>query len=171
MKPSGSGGRRGRLAVLAWSCLPLVAWLAVIVVASTDLGSQAHTDPLLARALPSWAVRKTAHVVEYAILGALAARALKGLFPGYTRGAGWELLWRTALVVLPFGLVVALSDEFHQTFVSSRIGSPRDAAIDLLGVCLGVLATWLVWRRRGRPSSPTDRDRPGCHPDTSGTGS
>jgi VanZ family protein len=167
MKPSGPvNRRRRRLARLAWFCVPLVVWLAVIALASTDLGSQAHTDSWLVRFVHlffahqraagspdnlsalSWAVRKTAHVVEYAVLGALVARALKGLFPGYTRGAGRELLLRTALVVLPFGVVVAVFDEFHQTFVNSRMGSPRDAAIDLLGLCLGLLLVWAVWRRR-----------------------
>jgi len=49
--------------------------------------------------------------------------------------------------VLPCGLLVALADEFHQTLVRSRMGSPRDVAFDLVGLSLGVLAAWLVWRR------------------------
>ena len=152
--PSSPPTRGRRLVRLAWLCLPLVAWLAVITLASTNLGSEANSDPLLLRLLHlllpgsrdagpsandfdalSWALRKTAHLVEYAVLGLLATRALKGLFPGYSGAAirrggagarreGWETLVKTAVVVLPFGAVVAAVDEFHQSFVTSRTASP-----------------------------------------------
>ena len=169
--------RGRRLVRLAWLCLPLVAWLTVITLASTNLGSEANSDPLLLRLLHllfgsrdsgpsandfdalSWALRKTAHLVEYAVLGLLATRALKGLFPGYSGAAirrggagarreGWETLVKTAVVVLPFGAVVAAVDEFHQSFVASRTASPWDALIDVLGVLLGLTVAWLIGRRR-----------------------
>ena len=170
--------------------MPLVAWLAVITLASTNLGSQANSDPLLLRFIHllfpssgggpsttditalSWALRKTAHLVEYGVLGLLATRALKGLFPGYVRGAagassaiggaagavGRRTLWKMAVVVVPFGAVVAAADEFHQMFVATRTASPTDALIDVFGVVLGLVVGWLVWRRRRRnaaASAPT----------------
>jgi len=166
MDGSATPGRR-RLVHMIWLCGPLVLWLAVVAVASTDIASEAHTKAwlvsfihLFARGYGAgssgsssglgalmWAIRKTAHVIEYGVLGFLLARGVKGLFPGYARGAGRELLGRIALGVLPCGLLVALADEFHQTLVRSRMGSPRDVAFDLVGLSLGVLAAWLVWRR------------------------
>ena len=170
---------RGRRAAhLAWLCLPLIAWLAVITLASTDLGSEANSDPLLLRLIHllfrgssdagpsandidmlSWAVRKTATLVEYAVLALLAARPLRELFPNYlgtvARSGGpgarrrvWETLVKTAVVVLPFAAVVAAVDEFNQSFEISRTASPWDALIDVLGVLLGLAVAWLIWRRR-----------------------
>jgi hypothetical protein len=152
---------------IAWLGGPLVGWLAVIAAASTDIASEAHTKAALVGIIhlfssgyataPSggglgavmWGIRKTAHLVEYGTLGFLGARALRGLFPNYARGAGWALYRRTVLVVAPCGLVVSVADELHQTLVRSRMGSPRDVGFDLAGLLLGVLVAWLVWRRRG----------------------
>ena len=168
---AGRPTRGRRWARLAWLCLPLVAWLAVITLASTNLGSEANSDPLLMRLvhllLPgssgggpssgdidilSWALRKAAHLVEYAVLAVLAARALNGLFPKYTqsvsRPSSWGIWWRTAVVVVPFGAVVAATDEFHQSFVASRTASPWDALIDVLGVLVGLTMASLIGRRR-----------------------
>jgi VanZ family protein len=57
-----------------------------------------------------------------------------------------------AAVVMPFGVVVALLDEFHQTFLSSRTGSLEDALIDVAGLLLGLTVAWLMGRRRLRES-------------------
>lgn len=149
----------------------------MLTLASTNLGSEANSDPLLVRLIHllypgsgggpspndfdalSWVLRKTAHIIEYAVLGLLATRALNGLFPNYsgaaTRRRSWETFWKTAVVVLPFGAVVAAVDEFHQSFVASRTASPWDALIDVLGVLLGLTVAWLVWRRRRRAKAAT----------------
>jgi exopolysaccharide biosynthesis polyprenyl glycosylphosphotransferase len=155
-----------RVARWVWLLLSLVVWLGVIAINSTDVASGAHTDALLLKLVRllfpdagrgpeadgfdalSLLVRKLGHVVEYAVLGALLARTARWLVPGFVRGRGRELLWRMALAVVPFGIVVALADEFHQTFVASRIGKLSDVAIDLLGLVASVLVMWLVWRRR-----------------------
>jgi VanZ family protein len=167
--------RGRRLVHLAWLCLPLAAWLAVIALASTDVGKQANSDPLLLRLIHllfpgsrggpstndfdalSWALRKTAHLVEYAVLALLATRALRGLFPNYAgtalRRGHWKTFWKAAVLVLPFGAVVAAVDEFHQSFVASRTASPWDALIDVLGLVLGLTIAWLIWRRRRSKAS------------------
>jgi len=155
-----------RLVHVAWFCAPLVLWVAVVAFASTNFASSAHTDIWLWRLLHplspgmrsgdsssghfaalSWAVRKTAHLVVYGVLGLLAARALRGLFSGYVRTTDREGLWRMGVVVLPFGALVAAADELHQTLVPSRTGSIRDVAIDMVGVSVGLLVVWLIGRR------------------------
>ena len=41
-----------------------------------------------------------------------------------------------------------MSDEFHQTFVDGRVGSPVDVGIDATGIALAYLAVRLSRRRR-----------------------
>ncbi len=145
-------------------CGPVVLWLAVIAVASTNLGSSASTDPWIERlvhlfssaggsdssagiAALSWVIRKSAHVVEYAILGLITMRAARGLCPRYAAdhaGARWRLARGLSLAVLLFGAIVAAADEFHQTFVMSRSGSAWDALIDLVGVSVGLILAGVV---------------------------
>ena len=69
---------------------------------------------------------------------------------------GWETLVKAAVVVLPFGAVVAAVDEFHQSFEISRTASPWDAVIDVFGVLLGLTVVWL-FRRRRRAKAATSR--------------
>ena len=79
-------------------------------------------------------LRKAAHMTEFGLL--------------------WFLWWRAlgyGSRVVPFAIALAfaVTDEFHQTFVSGRHGSPVDVLIDAVGVGLG----WLGVRRltaRGR---------------------
>ncbi|MBA2333243.1 MAG: VanZ family protein [Actinobacteria bacterium] len=100
--------------------LPVVLWAAVIFALSSvpDLGTGVGNWDLL--------LRKLAHVVEYAILGALLVRALGRELPALTAGIAY-----------------AVSDEVHQHFVAGRRGAPLDVVIDATGVALGVLA----WRQ------------------------
>ena len=105
---------------LAW--LPVLAWAALIFALSSipDLGT----------GLGGWdlALRKAAHLAEYAILGALLARALLGTTSRWT----W-LAWLA-------GAAYAATDELHQHFVPGRQASVLDIVIDAVGVAVGVLA-------------------------------
>jgi hypothetical protein len=116
--PRRAVGHPARRALALW--LPVVVWAALIFGLSSvpDLGT----------GLGGWdlVLRKLAHAGEYAILGALLARAL---------GRPW--------VAFALGAAYAVSDEIHQSFVPGRMGSPVDVAIDTAGVAAGVL----VWRR------------------------
>jgi VanZ family protein len=127
--------------------LPLLIWVGVIFLGSTDLMSAEHTSrfivPFLrwlkpdisAETLASihFILRKCGHVGEYAVLGLLLLRAailmtnFKGSIP---------ILYVSVLGVCLF---VAATDEFHQTFVVSRGASVRDIMIDSGGVILGLL--------------------------------
>lgn len=103
--------------------LPVLVWAGLIFALSSI--------PSLGTGLGTWdlVLRKLAHVVEYAILGALLQRALGRVAPAFALGVAY-----------------AVSDEFHQTFVPGRSGTPLDVLIDSVGVALGVLA----WRWRAR---------------------
>ena len=127
----------------------------VIFVASTDLMSAQHTSrfigPFLRCLVPDisleditavqFGVRKAAHVTEYAILAFLMARALHG---GTT-----AFLLRDGAIAFLIASGYAALDEYHQSFVASRTGSPRDVLIDASGAALGVLIYRWGTRRGG----------------------
>jgi VanZ family protein len=96
--------------------LPVVAWAALIFLLSSfeapDVGSGGV----------DYFVRKLAHLTEYALLGALLARATRRELPAFLLGVAY-----------------AASDEIHQHFVPGRHATPVDVAIDAVGVALGVV--------------------------------
>ena len=98
--------------------LPVVLWAALIFAFSSipDLGT----------GLGGWdtVLRKLAHTVEYAVLGALLLRAVANV-----------------PLAVALGTLYAVTDEIHQAFVPGRLGSPVDVAIDAVGVLCGV-ALW-----------------------------
>lgn len=67
--------------------------------------------------------RKLVHFSEYALLAFLWARALRTRLDAR----------RAALVALLIASLYAVTDEFHQTFVTGREGRPLDWAIDTAG--------------------------------------
>jgi VanZ family protein len=102
--------------------VPVVLWAGVIFAVSSI--------PSLSTGLGGWdlVLRKLAHFAEYAVLGFLLARAAP------------------ARPALALGVLYAVSDELHQSFVSGRQGAPEDVAVDAVGVLVGVL----LFRRIGR---------------------
>jgi VanZ family protein len=136
--------------------LPVLIWLGLIFVGSTDLMSAEHTSriigPLLhwlrpdisaeAIARVQFFIRKTAHVAEYAILAALLWRAFRR---GKEPQAKMSILFLVAALASAF---FAASDEFHQSFVPSRTASPTDVMIDVTGALLGLMICWLFASRR-----------------------
>ena len=127
--------------------LPVFVWVGVIFLGSTDLMSAQHTSrfiiPFLlwlkpgisAETLASihFILRKCAHVAEYAVLGLLLLRTAT-LMRNFQRSIPIRYLG-----VLGVCLLVAATDEFHQTFVASRGPSVRDIVIDCGGAILGLL--------------------------------
>jgi VanZ family protein len=127
--------------------LPILFWLGVIFVGSTDLMSAEHTSrfivPFLQRLKPDispemlasihFIIRKSAHVGEYAILALLLFRAVTSIT---------HRKWPMSILkvgVWVACLFVAATDEFHQTFVQSRGAAVRDVMIDSCGALLGLL--------------------------------
>jgi VanZ family protein len=85
-------------------------------------------------------VRKAAHLTVYATLSALWFRARRG------PRAGWQPSW--ALLGLLVSMLVAISDEVHQSFVPSRTGTPWDVLLDTFGALLAQVAIALFARRK-----------------------
>ena len=92
-------------------------------------------QPDLGTGLGVWdtVIRKCIHMAEYALL--------------------WFLWWRALgyghpLPSIAIALVYAASDEWHQSFVEGRHGTPWDVAIDAAGVGLAGLAVGLSAKRR-----------------------
>lgn len=155
-----AGADRRREQILAWGAVAL--WTGVILILSTDSFSASETsriiDPLLnfffpgldaaARELVHAGVRKSAHVCEYAVLGALVWCALGVGPPGRER--------RSLLLALSFVVSVAALDELGQATRSSRTGSPRDVALDTAGGIAGIgLAHGArTWQRRREETRP-----------------
>jgi VanZ family protein len=112
-----------------------VALMIVIFILSAQPGGGDH---------PWWDVvlRKLGHVSGYALLTTLWWWAL--------RGVSRRPLLLAAVISLAYGC----TDEFHQTFVSDRTGTPVDVGIDAIGIAL---AAYLLSRpriRRMRRSRP-----------------
>jgi VanZ family protein len=132
--------------------LPVIVWVGVIFLGSTDLMSAEHTSrfivPFLlwlkpdisAETLASihFIVRKCTHVSEYAILALLLLRAAT-LMANSKRSI--PILY---LSVLGVCLIVAATDEFHQTFVASRGASVQDIMIDSSGAVLGLVIASII---------------------------
>jgi VanZ family protein len=119
--------------------LPSAIWLAVIVAESTNLGSSEHTSRILypifrflfemdpARfAVWNALLRKTGHFVGYFTLSVLLFRSWRATFPRLS--TRWCLQWAT-LAFLCTSLV-AILDEWHQSFLLSRTGTFRDVILD-----------------------------------------
>ena len=137
--------------------LPVVAWMIFIFIGSTDLLSAEHTSRFIGPFLRWFApdvsdatiasvqlvVRKCGHFTEYAILATLVCRAFRS-----------HTLRATAAAFFTAAVYAAL-DEFHQSFVVSRTGSPWDVAIDCLGAFLG-LGLWRLFRNRRQPARLPD---------------
>ncbi|HZT57540.1 MAG TPA: VanZ family protein [Pyrinomonadaceae bacterium] len=140
-----------------WRYGPLVAWLCFIFFASTNSFSASNTSliigPLLHWLFPHiseaaveevhFFIRKTAHFTEYALLALLAARAFR-------TSARPSLSRRWWLASFALVAVVALLDEYHQSFVPSRTSSIYDSFLDMTGgaTALVCLALWLARRRK-----------------------
>lgn len=130
--------------------LLLCVWIAVIFFFSTDSFSSTETSriivPVFKFLFPSLSppeletvhaiCRKTGHVLEYFVLGVLTWRAFRG---GHHKG--WKPWMQSAGLVL----AVALTDEFHQSFVPSRTSSMMDVGYDFIG---GIAAIAVLSRFR-----------------------
>lgn len=141
---------RSKNLLLAW--LPVLVWMGVIFGASTDLMSSRQTSRFIGPLL-RWfkadvseaairrvqlAVRKGAHVTEYAILALCLYRALRRSLNQPVKR--WCL--RCALSAFVLAVAYAGTDEWHQSFVPSRDGSLHDVLIDACGAALGLLLLW-----------------------------
>ena len=133
--------------------LPVILWMCFIFWMSTETFSSENTVSVVETILRFLApkissqevdlihalIRKSAHVVEYFILGLLLFRAFRGGSIG-----SWK--WRWSFFALIVVILWAASDEFHQSFVPTRTASVVDVAIDTAG---GIIAQFvgILWHR------------------------
>jgi VanZ family protein len=143
--------------------LPVLAWLVVIFIGSTNAMSTEQTSrfivPFLLWLKPGmtpqtvWTIqvfmRKCAHVGEYAVLALLIWRALR-----WGSRVSMRMPALYGVVLLGCALFAA-SDEFHQAFVKTRTASARDVFLDIGGAFLGLLivASFANRRRQGSRTS------------------
>ena len=136
--------------------LPVILWMCFVYWMSTEGFSSQHTFSLVTAVLRflfprisphevrliHLMIRKVAHVIEYFILGLILFRAFHG---GST--ASWK--WRWSLFAVIGVVVWAVSDEWHQSFVSTRMASVVDVGMDTAG---GILAQCVgaLWHRYTR---------------------
>jgi len=117
--------------------LPALALMAVIFYLSAQPAGGHHAWWVIV-------LRKLGHVTGYALLTGAWWWALRGVVER-------PLVWAVGL-----SLAYASTDELHQTFVPGREGTPRDVAIDAIGMALAALLI------RARRSSPADRGKTGA---------
>jgi VanZ family protein len=131
-----TSGRREWLTAYA----PLLFWTILVLGLGTGFGSMNETSrilgPLLEFLFPSadpstirfyqGIIRKFAHVFEYGVLGVLAFRAFRSL--------RLRVLWSVLLVAL-----IAVIDEFNQSFNPARTSTPWDVALDVTGGILAIV--------------------------------
>ncbi|MFN2612159.1 MAG: VanZ family protein [Solirubrobacterales bacterium] len=112
-----------------------VVWMALIFAASAT--------PDLSTGLGLWDFigRKIVHALSFGILAWLWFWSLRGTIA------------RPILVAATISVLYAISDEYHQSFVHGRHGTPRDVLID----CVGIAVVALLARSRGRARASRNR--------------
>ena len=150
--------------VFVFYAAPPIIWGAAILLAGSDAGSADESRGWLSGLL-AWigldqalsaqtvqvlnvTLRKTGHVLSYALLAFLLGRFNRQLRPGLDSvavGVAWVV-----------AVVWAGVDEFHQSFYASRGSSAGDVMIDAAGAALGLFLyrTWLR-RQHLKTSSPS----------------
>ena len=124
----------------------------IVEVKNDLMGTQLTEDQLWSQAYSiHHYVRKAAHVTEYLILAVCVS------FPLYIYGV--RGIW---LILLSGFICTAFAgfDEYHQSFVSNRGASPKDVAIDSIGVAIGILLVQsFCWSASHNPARGTGKRR------------
>lgn len=108
--------------------LPTLAWALVIFLFSsrpTGVASQVHWQDFI--------VKKTAHVVEYAIFATLVYRSLR--LQGLTKS-------RARFYAFAVAVLYGITDEIHQSFTPGREPRARDVIFDTIGAFIATLSIW-----------------------------
>ena len=146
-----SGKRRLKYWINAW--WPVVLGVAVIMLESTEFMGADHTSgPLrwLWQAIfghvsnARWEVihhliRKSGHFIGYGLIGLAWLRAWWMTLPR-------SRFLQDALLALMGTALMASADEFHQTFLPNRTGSPWDVLLDCCGAITLQLLVYVFMR-------------------------
>jgi len=142
---------------------PVAVAIAVICVESTSTFSAQNTSSWLRPILEHWFgvmkdstweslhhyLRKTGHFVGY---GTVSFTFLRAWLYTLDRRRPMELLslrLESSILAVFSTAIVASCDEFHQSFLPSRTGTPIDVLLDTAGACALCLIVWIAcWSRR-----------------------
>jgi VanZ family protein len=112
--------------------VPTALWAALILVLTSVPGDSVPDGPA--------GLDKLVHLGLYAVLGALATRALFERAPG----ASLRSLARLLLAIACFALV----DEAHQQLIPGRSADARDVLADVAGAAVAIALTAAALSRR-----------------------
>ncbi len=120
---------------------PLALWGPPLVLMAVIFALSAMPSDSEHHSIVVFVLRKIAHFSEYALLLALWLRAVR------------SRMSLDPALMLAYALTVAYasSDEYHQTFVSGRVGTWRDVVIDATGALVVALVIRRLARRSRQP--------------------
>lgn len=127
--------------------LGVVGWFIGLVV--PDYDQMSPEDQLYWQHALNHPVRKTAHFLEYAALGALAFNLVAQAVRARRRearafGAPASELCLQGTLAWAFSAMYAATDEFHQIFVPGRAGMVADVLLDSAGALFGIIVAALA---------------------------
>jgi len=145
---------------------PLFLWAALVLGLSFGEASMAETariiSPILRFLFPNapettivayhGIIRKCAHFTEYAILAFWAIRAFSTSSIKFLRNGRF---WLAVVLVI----LIAATDEFHQSFEPSRTGSIYDVLLDCTGGSAMIFLFWLFTKKQSRFSENVPRSQ------------
>ncbi len=94
-------------------------------------------------------IRKGAHMFEFAVLVVLCLRFIR-VWTSFS-------MRRSIVIAFLFTVCYAASDEFHQTFVEGRCGTPVDVLIDSAGALIALLTVMLILAVKKRKSKGKEK--------------
>lgn len=147
-----SNSERGlKFWISAW--LPVAIGVGVIALESTKYFGADHTSGPLRAIFEAifrhvsdarWEgihhyIRKTGHFVGYGLIGLAWLRAWWMTLPH-------SAFRKDAVLALAGTALIAVSDEYHQSFLPNRTSSPWDVLLDCCGATVMVLLAYLFFR-------------------------
>lgn len=149
--------KRRHVLLNAW--VPAAICVFLIGVSSSDSFSSDNTSsflrPLLERLFgafsdPRWAfvlfaIRKVGHFFVYGFVSVVFFRAWRMTFRLKHTGPAITASLRAVAAALLSTLVVSSLDEFHQSFLPKRTGSPFDVLLDMCGAVTCHLIVFSVY--------------------------
>lgn len=136
---------RRRVLLSAW--IPAAICVVLIAFSSTDVFSAGNTSGVLRPLLQdifgpiadhTWKtllfdIRKSCHFIGYGIVSVIFFRAWRMTFRLSRAYSAVTASLRAAAIALLSTLVLSSADEFHQSFLPQRTGSPFDVLLDMCG--------------------------------------
>ena len=136
---------------------PAIVWIGLITFESTDYLSAQNTGSILYNLLTRifgqinyydfeyWHhyLRKTGHVVGYAMLGLLLLRGLWMTFGNRT-----DRMRLLPVFAWMGTALVAAMDEWHQSYIPSRTGTPWDILLDSVAGLAALMLAYVALRKR-----------------------